>query len=255
MNTSFDLMDKNKLIDQVGFRKYFTAKNWAEYNRKFFNGLAPKYDTLNQVLTFGLQDRYKTHAVRCSGIQNGDLVLDICTGTGDIAFLIAEIFPRSHVIGVDVAEKMLDIAQMRAKANSSIEFKISDAQALKFEDKMFDAVFMSYGLRNLMDPVQGIKEMKRVVKPGGVINIIDLGKPTGPVKTFLYRAYFENVLPFLGKHIFHRGEFNSFQYLPESNKCFPPPEELKTILENCGLKNIEMFTYMSETVVHFRAYA
>jgi len=255
MNTLFDLNDKNKLINDVGFAKHFKAGNWAEYNREFFNQLAPKYDALNQVLTFGLQERYKSKAVKRSGIHDGNLVLDICTGTGDIAFMIAKTFGLCHVIGVDVAQTMLDLAKQRAAKLENLEFQHADAQSLPFEDHIFDAVFMSYGLRNLTDPIQGINEMRRVVKPGGVINIIDLGKPEGCVKKILYQTYFEKVLPFLGKHIFHRGECNSFKYLPESNKYFPPPAEIKQRLEDCGLYNIRMFTYMGGMVVQFIAHA
>lgn len=244
MTTSHVKSTKEGLIKQAEFNRHFSATEWADYNRKFFNDLAPKYDYLNQVITLGMQEQYKAKVVDRAAINDGDLVLDICTGSGDMAFLVAKKYPHSHVIGVDVAEKMLQVARDKAQGISNVEFQWGDAMKLPFENEMFDATIMSYGLRNLTDFVHGIKEMKRVTKPGGSITIVDLGKPRGLINKMIYSLYFENVMPFLGKHVFHRGEFNSFKYLPESNKFFPPPEELKKVLLECGLREVKTYTYM-----------
>ncbi|MCA9395343.1 MAG: ubiquinone/menaquinone biosynthesis methyltransferase [Candidatus Omnitrophica bacterium] len=245
--------EKKDLIRRAGFQEHFQADSWSDFNRQFFNGLAPKYDALNEVLTFGQQKRYKTRAVRRSGITPGDLVLDICTGTGDMAFLIADEFERSTVIGIDVAESMLHIARRRAAGRPDVEFRVGDAMALPFTDGMFDAAVMSYGLRNLDDLQKGIDEVRRVVRPGGKITFIDLGKPEGALRQLIYRAYFENLLPFLGRHLFHRGEFNSFRYLPESNKNFPTPTQLRATLTASGLRDIQTYTYMGGTVLQLTA--
>lgn len=235
---------KEILIRKVGFDEHFKAGQWAEYNRKFFNDLAPKYDRLNEIITLGMQTNYKTKIIERSPIVDGDLVLDICTGSGDMALLIAKMMPNSHIIGVDVAEKMLEIAQQKAKGLLNVEFRIGDAMGLPFEDAMFDVSIMSYGLRNLTDFRNGILEMKRITKPGGAIVIVDLGKPSGFFNKLIYKFYFEGVMPFLGRHIFHRGEFNSFRYLPESNKLFLSAEKLREILHDCGIKEVRTYSYM-----------
>lgn len=235
---------KKVLISKVGFDEHFKATKWSEYNRKFFNDLAPKYDRLNEIITLGMQTSYKKKIIERSPIADGDLVLDICTGSGDMALLIAQMMPNSHIIGVDVAEKMLEIAQKKAKVFSNVEFRIGDAMCLPFDDAMFDVSIMSYGLRNLTDFRKGILEMKRITKPGGAIVIVDLGKPSGFFNKVIYKLYFEGIMPFLGQHIFHRGEFNSFRYLPESNKFFPSAEKLREILLDCGIKQVRTNSYM-----------
>ncbi len=235
---------KDQLIENTEFNQYFKADQWADYNRKFFNQLAPKYDYLNGVITMGMQTRYKTQVIERSPLKNGDRILDICTGSGDMALLMAKMFPKSRIIGVDVAEKMLEIASRKAVGISNVEFKSADAMDLPYPDKVFDVTMMSYGLRNLTDFKKGIFEMQRVTKPGGAIIIVDLGKPSGIFNKTIYKLYFETLMPFLGRHIFHRGEFNSFKYLPESNKYFPDACALKDILTECGLKNVKTHTHM-----------
>lgn len=242
--TTSDTNSKDILIRDAGFEEHFNAQKWADYNRKFFNQLAPKYDYLNEVITLGMQKRYKTRIIERSPVKDGDLILDICTGSGDMAFILAERLPNSHIIGVDVAENMLKIAKAKAKGIANVEFRLGDAMKLPYDDQTFDVAIMSYGLRNLTDFRKGILEMKRVTKEGGAIVIVDLGKPSGFFNKMIYTLYFENIMPFLGRHIFHRGEFNSFKYLPESNKFFPSAEKLRAILYECGIKSVETFSHM-----------
>ncbi len=239
---------KSQVIERVGFNRYFKAGSWEEYNRQFFNGLAPKYDRLNQVITLGKQQRYKSQVIGRVPISDGDLVLDVCTGSGDLALLVAERYPSSHVVGVDVANRMLDIAREKSQHLRNVEFQQGDAMRLPFPDKSFDVSVMGYGLRNLLDIKQGIKELVRVTRPGGSISILDLGKPQSLIEKAFYTIFFEKLMPFLGKHIFHRGEFNSFQYLPESNKFFPPVNELVAMMEICGIREVRTYKYMTGVV-------
>lgn len=236
--------DKLALLDSVEFKKHFQAGNWEDYNRQFFNALAPKYDFLNQVLSFGRQNQFKKKAIERAAIKPGDHVLDVCTGSGDMALWIAEKYPACRVTGIDVAENMLEIARRRTAHLPNVTFKKADAMSLDFEDHFFDVTLISFGLRNLRDLEEGLLELKRVTRPGGKLVNLDLGKPRGSIRRFLYQLYFGRFIPFLGKTLFHRGEFNSFQYLPSSNRYFPEQDELAAILQKLGFQNVRNYDYM-----------
>lgn len=244
MNSAYDKNKKHQLLDKVEFRKHFKADKWEEYNRQFFDGLAPKYDFLNQILSFGTHLSIKKKMLANTPIPAQGKILDVCTGSGDIAIFLAKKFPGGQVIGVDMSEKMLEIARKRAGDLPNVSFQKEDALHLSFSDQTFDAVIISFGLRNLEDLEKGLLEFKRVTRPGGYVTSLDLGKIKGDFKKFLYTLYFRKFIPFLGKTIFHRGEFNSFQYLPESNEFFPSQEELVKIFEKIGLKNAKKFDFL-----------
>lgn len=235
---------KDELIKKAGFNQYFEADNWEEYNKKFFDGLAKKYDFLNQILSCGMHIRSKKLAIKNMNIKPDSCVLDLCTGSGDIAIFIARENPSCQVIGVDVSENMLQIAREKARGLPNLEFRTADALHLPFADQTYDFTFIGFGLRNLVDLKKGVLEMKRVTKSGGVISSLDLGKPQKGFLSSVYKIYFETLIPFLGRTLFHRHEFNSFQYLPESNKFFPAPDELVKIFIACGLKDVKRHDFM-----------
>lgn len=229
------------------FNKHFEADSWQEYNRKFFDQLAPKYDFLNHVISFGGHDAFKRRAFARIALCSNAQVLDLCTGSGDAAIALARRDPSIHVEAVDASGEMLKLAAIKAgKAgvHGQITFRQGDVTRLPYQDNAFDVVLISFGLRNLFDIPAAVKEFHRVTKPGGVFVNIDLGKPSGAWRTFLYKAYFRTLMPFLGKHVFHRGEFNSFQYLSSSNELFPPPQQLVSIFSSAGFGNPEIHSYM-----------
>lgn len=244
MNVRYDKKDKYKLIDEVGFRKYFQAESWPEFNRQFFDGLAPKYDKLNEVLSLGQHHRIKQQAIRKMGIKNGDRVLDLCTGSGDVAIWIARQYPQCEVVGGDVSLKMLEIATQRGAGLKNLTFQTADGMRLPFSDQSFDHVIVSFGLRNLDDLKTGLLEMKRVTRCGGQVMNLDLGRPQGDFLRAVHEVYFRKIIPFIGKHIFHRGEFNSFAYLPNSGKYFPNQRELVAIFSELGFCDVQNFDYM-----------
>jgi len=232
------------LIDEVGFKKYFTGGRWEEFNLAFFNGLAPKYDRLNYVVSLGRHRAIKSMAVKRVPLKENARVLDLCCGSGDIAVLFAKHHPTAQVIGVDVSQKMLDLAAPRIKDNPNISLRCADVFNLDFPDGYFDCVFIGFGLRNLSDIDAGLATMARLTKPGGFVVNLDMGKPKAKLDQFLYRNYFERLIPFLGKHLFHRGEFNSFAYLPASNRYFPSPEELIFRMKALGLGEFQCYDYL-----------
>lgn len=234
-----------KMVRAVGFDKYFHANSWKESNRLFFDQLAPKYDFLNEIISLGQQSFYKRAAVRDLNLKAGQRVLDLCTGTGDMALFIASRFKTVTIDAVDVSKGMLELAKIK-KARLGLEniyFSIADALQLPFEGKRFDAVIMSFGLRNLDDMALGLTEVYRVLKKGGMFINLDLGKPKGFNKA-LYHIYYEKLMPWLGQVLFHRNEYNSYQYLSSSNKYFPSPEEVMAMMGQAGFKNIHGKEYM-----------
>lgn len=244
MTAVYDKKDKYKLLDEVGFRDHFQAETWPEFNRQFFDGLAPKYDALNEVLSLGQHHRIKETAIRRIHIQSGQRILDLCTGSGDVAIWIAKNFPGCEVIGGDVSQKMLEIAKRRGAGLKNLQFQTADCMQLPFEDASFDTVIVSFGLRNLDDLKAGLLEMKRVVKPGGLVMNLDLGRPKNKFLQWVHTVYFRKFVPFLGKHIFHRGEFNSFAYLPTSGKYFPDQRALAEIFKELGFRDVRCHDYM-----------
>lgn len=242
--TAYDKTAKHKLLDEVGFRDHFKADSWAEFNRQFFDGLAPKYDRLNEVLSLGQHHRIKQEAIRKLGIKPGDRILDLCTGSGDVAIWIAKNFPGCEVIGGDVSQKMLEIARVRAGNLKNVSFQTADCMNLPFDSGSFDFVIVSFGLRNLDDLTVGLAEMKRVAKAGGKVMNLDLGRPANKFLQGIHEIYFRKFVPLLGKYIFHRGEFNSFAYLPTSGKYFPNQRELTAIFREVGFREVDNFDYM-----------
>jgi demethylmenaquinone methyltransferase/2-methoxy-6-polyprenyl-1,4-benzoquinol methylase len=236
--------DKNfKLIKEVGFDKYFKADSWEEYNKKFFDGLAEKYDAANVMHAFGTKKIIDRKAIEKLSIPRNGKILDLCAGSGDITILLAEKYPNCEIIAYDMSPKMLEIAKRRGRGFSNIRYAEGDALNLPYEDGTFDLVIISFGLRNLKDIEAGIKEMKRVTRKGGTVTSIDQGKPANPLFKAIYWVYFCHIAPLLGKLIFHRGEFNSFRYLSESNKYYPNQKELVGLFEKYGLTNVRNFNY------------
>lgn len=244
MAYNYDKEKKFELLDSVEFKKYFKADRWEDYNRQFFDGLAPKYDRLNEVLSLGQHHRYKRHAVRSACIKPGDRVLDLCSGSGDLAIYIARKYPSVEVTAVDASEGMLNIARKRAAGLPQITFKQGDALNLDFPDNYFDVTMIGFGLRNLLDLKAGLKEMQRVTKTGGRVVNLDLGTPKGGLLKAVHEAYFRKFIPFLGKTLFHRNEFNSFKYLPESGKYFPPQDALVEIFKDAGYRQVTNHNFM-----------
>lgn len=241
--------DKNKklaLLEEVEFTKHFQENQWAAYNRRFFNGLAQKYDALNEVLSMGQQKRFKRKAIARLNIRSSSKILDVCTGSGDMAILMAKTYPNSHITAIDFSENMLQIAKAKAQQAKceNIQFVQGDAMNMPFDDNSFDAIFVGFGLRNLTCLQDGLKELKRVAKSGATVSSLDMGKPKGAFLKAIYHIHFETIIPFLGKTLFHRGEFNSFAYLAHSNKYFPSPQELVELFREQGFTNVKNINYM-----------
>lgn len=213
-----------------------------EFVHQMFDNIAKNYDMMNYIITFGQNISIKKQMIKNVQLKPDMQILDVCTGTGDIAVYIAKYLGKSiNVTGIDFSGNMLAIARKKAKNLDNIKFIQGDALDLPFDDDFFDACFIGYGLRNLSDLKKGILEMKRVTKKDGYIINLDLGKPKG-ILNLLCRLYFFNIVPLLGK-AFH-GDFTPYTYLPKSNEYFPNQEELVKIFKELGFSEVKNYDFM-----------
>ena len=188
---------------------------------EMFNNIASKYDFLNHFLSMGIDILWRKKAIRILKKENPQIILDVATGTGDFA-IEAVATDAKKIIGVDIARDMFKIGEQKvAKKNLShiISFDYGDSENLKFDDNHFDAITVSFGVRNFGNLNKGLAEMNRVLKPGGSLVVIEFSKPTTfPIKQ-LYNFYFKFILPTLGKLI--SKDQRAYTYLPESVEAFP----------------------------------
>jgi demethylmenaquinone methyltransferase/2-methoxy-6-polyprenyl-1,4-benzoquinol methylase len=194
-----------------------------------FDRIAPVYDAMNRVMTAGLDQRWRRATVR-EVVRSGDDVLDACCGTGDLA-VAARNAGASYVVGVDFSERMLEQARRKAP---ELEWVQSDVLELPFEDASFDSAVVGFGVRNVEDLEAAIRELRRVLRPGGRLGILEITTPRGPLKVF-YKLWFDRVVPLLGR-LLPGGD--AYTYLPASVRRFPGPEELKELLGSCGFEAV-----------------
>lgn len=224
---------------------HLNNKNKDQFVHNMFDNLAQDYDKMNNIISLGSHKIIKKIAVDRIKIQKNSKILDICTGTGDIAIYLAKKYPESKVIGIDFSEKMLEIASEKARDINNIEFLLADALNMPFNDEEFYACFVSFGLRNLKDLKKGLLEIRRVTRCGGYVSSVDLGKVKG-ITSYAIRPYLYKVVPLFGK-IFH-GKISPYKYLPESNESFPSPVELVKMLEEIGFNDVKNYNYLFGTI-------
>ena len=203
-------------------RFYQPGTERAQKVNDLFAAVAPRYDLINDLQSFGLHRWWKRRMLSLAEVSPGDAALDLCCGTGDVAFALAK--QGAKVIGFDFSEPMLAVARRRGAGWATEgcvvpEFLQGDAMNLPFADESFDVVTMSYGLRNLSDWDRGLKEMFRVAKPGGRILILDFGKPDDPWLRAAYFAYLRWLVPIFGRAFC--GDADTHGYILESLKAFP----------------------------------
>jgi demethylmenaquinone methyltransferase / 2-methoxy-6-polyprenyl-1,4-benzoquinol methylase len=193
-----------------------------------FDRIAPVYDAMNRVMTAGLDRRWRSITLD-ETVRSGDRVLDACCGTGDLA--IGARRRGADVVGLDFSAAMLERARRK---DPGIEWVQGDALALPLEDASFDAATVGFGVRNVADLEAGLRELRRVLRDGGRLGILEITTPRGLLAPF-YKVWFDRVVPRLGK-VLPGGD--AYTYLPASVRRFPPPDELKALLERCGFGNV-----------------
>lgn len=212
----------------------------ANFIQEQFERIAERYNLTNDVISLGMHRLWKEKAVHELGLRADGTYLDVCCGTGDLALRIARrLGSKGKVVGLDFSANMLSIAAKQAgkgAGEATREFIKGDAQDLPFPAHHFDGAVISFGLRNLTDLRKGIKEMARVVKPGGHVVNLDLGHPSLPLFTPVYRAYFCYIVPFVGQIL--QNDRQAYTYLPESLKTYPSTDGISNIFRQAGLQDI-----------------
>ena len=208
--------------------------------REMFSRLAERYDLVNDVMSFGMHRRWKRQSVAlalAAGRRPARL-LDLCCGTGDMAFYAEQRDPRLEIVGVDFTLPMLAVARNRKAAGPSrLRLTQGDALRLPFPDGTFDAITVGYGLRNIADPAAAVAEMRRVLAPGGRVVVLDFGKPENPVAAALYRGFLHTMMPAVG-WIFH-GDPETYLYIPASLEKFPAQRGVERLMREAGLVNVD----------------
>lgn len=203
-----------------------------------FDRIAGRYDLLNSVMTAGLHHAWRVRAADRAEVGPGDSVLDVCCGTGDLALELAgRVGQGGHVVGCDFSEPMLDLAREKAASRStgSVRFEWADALQLPYDAGRFDAVTVGFGVRNFADRDQGLREMARVLRPGGRLVILEFTEPQRPPFSTFYSIWFDRIVPVLGRLTDNP---EAYSYLAESVHSFPGPPGLAAKMDAAGLEQI-----------------
>ncbi len=210
--------------------------------RAMFDRIAGSYDRLNSVMTAGLHHQWRQRAVELAEVGVGSRALDVATGTGDLAFaLAAAIGARGEVVAADFSEQMLDIARRKAASGAAgrgaapIRFEQANALLLPHASGEFDAATVGFGVRNFSDLDQGLRELARVVRPGGRVVILEMTTPQRPPLSVFFKLWFDRAVPVLGRAT---GDSDAYTYLPNSVRRFPGPQELAARMAGVGLGDI-----------------
>lgn len=212
--------------------------------RAMFDRIARVYDVMNSVMTAGMHHRWRQRAADLAQLQPGARVLDVACGTGDLALELAgRVGPGGEVVACDFSEGMLDLARKKAAGFDSrhpapvapVRFEWANALELPYADDEFAAATVGFGVRNFADLERGLRELARVVRPGGHVVVLEMTTPTRPPLSWFFRVWFDRVVPVLGGMA---GDSDAFTYLPSSVRRFPGPHELAATMDRCGLRAI-----------------
>lgn len=223
-------------------------EQFAGQVNSMFDRISGGYDSMNRVMTAGLDQTWRARAAERSRLEPGGAALDLCCGTGDLALeLAARVGPEGRVIGADFSQPMLDLAARKPTPPGSAEvrYEWADALELPYGDNSFDAVTISFGARNLADLDRGLSEMHRVLVPGGSLAILEITQPQRqPLKGF-FRLWFDRIVPLLGRFA---GDSSAYTYLPESVRSFPDARALAARMDQAGFRHVR-WTLMAGGII------
>lgn len=220
----------------------FKLSEKGERIQGMFDSIAPRYDFLNRLLSCGVDRRWRRFAVRQVRFTENGRILDVATGTGDVALEIAAQTPVSvSIVGVDFSREMVELGKQKvldSPYRDRITFQVAPCEAIPFPDGSFDSATIAFGIRNVVDRSMGLAEMHRVLKPGGRVVILEFSTPRSKLFKALYHFYFLRVLPVIGGLF---SDFSAYQYLPDSVLEFPSREEFKAMMAEAGFRGPHHF--------------
>jgi demethylmenaquinone methyltransferase/2-methoxy-6-polyprenyl-1,4-benzoquinol methylase len=220
--------------------------------KHIFSTVAPYVDLLSSGFSLGFDHLWRTKTVSLSGIHEGEQVLDVCTGTGELALLLArKVGPRGSVTGADFCEEMLHRARKKTGRNPNITYILSDAKHLPFGDNTFDAVTVSFGMRNIPDTTYALREIKRVLKPGGKFICLELTRPRPGWFRHIYEWYVFRIMPFVAEMVVKTAA--PYLYLPRSIKAFYQPDEFRGVIAECGYSDVTVESLTMGIATIYRA--
>jgi len=206
-----------------------------------FNAISPKYDALNRILSAGIDQSWRRKTlreIRATGALN---LLDVATGTADLALALAKGIPGSRVVGVDISAGMLEVGRSKVRARDlegRVRLDLGDGEQLPYEESSFDAVTVAFGVRNFENLEQGLRDMRRVLEPGGTLAVLEFSQPTAWPLRSLYLFYFKNILPRIGRMV--SKDASAYTYLPNSVQAFPYGEAFAAKLREAGFKSVRV---------------
>ncbi len=228
--------------EQIDFGYQTVDKDKKEEKvAEVFHSVASNYDVMNDVMSFGIHRLWKRTMIELTGARKGQKALDLAGGTGEIAMKVAKrVGDSGHVVLSDINSSMLEEGRKRVINSgfiNNISFELINAEEIPFPDNAFDLVTISFGLRNVTDKLKALKEMQRVIKPGGRLVVMEFSKTSNPALTKLYDFYSFSALPFMGKVIANDEE--SYRYLAESIRMHPDQETMKSMMLEAGFDEVE----------------
>ena len=213
-----------------------------EQVHKVFQNISKKYDRLNNIISFEQHKVWRKRVMKEMSVKKGSTALDVCCGTADWTIALSKaVGPQGEVTGLDFSENMLEVGKEKTAHMDNIHLVHGDAMNLPFDDASFDYVTIGFGLRNVPDYLGALKEMERVLKPGGMIVCLETSQPTLPVFKQVYRLYFKFVMPIFGK-LFAKSK-EEYEWLQQSTFDFPGKEKLKRLFEQAGFSNIKVRSF------------
>lgn len=219
----------------------FRLSEKGENIQQMFGAIAPRYDFLNRLLSLGIDRRWRTKAVQQLTYREGGRILDVATGTGDVALEIAKATPASvKITGADFCQEMVELGKAKVASSAyakKIDLIVAPCEDLPFPEDTFDSVTIAFGIRNVVDRKLGMAEMRRVLRPGGRMIILEFSTPRSQLFRQIYYFYFRRLLPVVGG-LFSR--YNAYKYLPDSVLEFPSIEEFSGMIKETGFENVKV---------------